>query len=66
MKANGNKCHFITSKQSCMNLKVGDISIENSTCEKLLGVKVDNKRTFNENVDEITIYDSSHNLIYQM
>ena len=49
-----------------MNLKVGDISIENSTCEKLLGVKVDNKRTFNEHVDEITIYDSSHNLIYQM
>ena len=54
MKANGNNCHLITSKQSCMNLKVGDISIENSTCEKLLGVKVDNKHTLNEHVDEIT------------
>ena len=39
---NSDKCHLITSKQSCMNLKIGDVNIENSTCEKILEVKVDN------------------------
>ena len=34
-----------------MNLKIGNINIENSTCEKLLGVKVDNKLNFNEHLD---------------
>ena len=34
-----------------MNLKTGNINIENSTCEKLLGVKVDNKLNFNEHLD---------------
>ena len=35
-----------------MNLKVGNINIENSTCEKL-GVKVDKKLNFNEHLDGI-------------
>ena len=39
MKANSDKCHLITSKQSCINLKIGNINIENSACEKLLGVR---------------------------
>ena len=39
MKANSDKCHLITSKLSCMNLKIGDINIENSSCEKLLALK---------------------------
>ena len=43
IKANSNKCHLITSKQICMKLKIGNINIENSTCEKVLGVKIDNK-----------------------
>ena len=41
MKANCNKCPLITSKQNCMNLKIENISIKNSTYEKLLGVNVD-------------------------
>ena len=53
LKANSDKCHFITSKQTCMNLKIGNINIENNTCEKLVGVKVDNKLNFNENLDGI-------------
>ena len=54
MKANSNKCHIFTSKKSCMNLKSGSMSIEGSTCEKLLGVKVDNKLNFNEHLNGIT------------
>ena len=49
-KANSDKCHLITSKQSCMNLKTGNINIENSTCEKLLGVKVNKKLNFDEHL----------------
>ena len=36
-----------------MNLKIGNINIENSACEKLLGVKVDNKLNFNKHLDRI-------------
>ena len=53
MEANSIKCHLITSKQSCMNLKMGNINIENSTCEKLLVVKIDKKLNFNEHLDGI-------------
>ena len=36
------------------NLKIEDIiNIENSTCEKLLGIKVDNKLNFSEHLDGI-------------
>ena len=53
MKANRDKRYLITSKQSCMNLKIGDVNIENSTCEKILEVKVDNKLNFNDHLDGI-------------
>ena len=43
----------IISKQSRMNLKIGNINIENSTCKKLVGVKVDKKLSFNEHLDGI-------------
>ena len=36
-----------------MNLKIWDLNVENNACEKVLGVKVDNKLNFNEHLDEI-------------
>ena len=42
MKVNSDKYYLITSKQ-ILNLKIGNISTENSTCEKIQGVKVNNK-----------------------
>ena len=45
MKGNGNKCHLIINKQGCMNLKIRNMNIENSNCEKKLGVKVIIKST---------------------
>ena len=53
MKANSDECHLITSKLSCMNLKIGDTNIKNSTSKKLLGIKVGNKFNFNEHLDGI-------------
>ena len=50
MKVNSDKCHLITSKQSCINLKIGNI-LKTVLVKKLLGVKVDNKLNFNEHLD---------------
>ena len=36
-----------------MNVKIGKVKIENSTCEKLLKVTVDRKLNFNERLDGI-------------
>ena len=51
MKANSDKYGLITSKQSFVNLKTRNINIENSTCEKLPGVKVGNKINFNDHLN---------------
>ena len=48
-----------TSKQSCMNLKIGNINVENSTSEKLPGVKVYNELNFSGHLDGI-IKKASH------
>ena len=48
MKANPGKCHLLTSS-ICMD----DYNIKSSKCEKLLGIKIDNKLNFNTHVDEI-------------
>lgn len=34
-----------------MNLRTGNINVENNTCEKLLGVEIANKLNFNGNLD---------------
>ena len=51
MKVNSNKCYLSTNKQSCMNLKIGYKRIGNSTCEKHIVVKLDNKLNFNEHLN---------------
>ena len=53
MKGNSDEYHLITSKLSCVNLKLVDVNIKNSTCEKLPGIKVDNKFNFMEHLDGI-------------
>ena len=51
MKANPDKCHFITSKDLVINVENNKIT--NIKCEKLLGIKIDHKLTFNAHIDEI-------------
>ena len=53
MKANPIKCHFICSTNDAVNLMVENPIIDNSKCEKLLGVKYDYKLTFNAHIDDI-------------
>ena len=49
MKANSDKCYWWAKLHESKYREY----IENSTCEKLLGVKVDNKLSFNEHLDGI-------------
>ena len=37
-----------------MNLKIGNVNIENNTCEKLLGIKAGNKLNFIGHLDGIS------------
>ena len=46
MKGNANKCHLIVSTNEPIEIWVWESLIKNCTCEKLLGVKIDNKLNF--------------------
>ena len=50
MKRNTDKCHLIMSTNNTPELKFGDSLIKTSTCENLLGVKIDYKLTFDNHV----------------
>ena len=50
MKGITDKCHLIMGPNNTPELKVGDTLIKTSTCEKLLGVKIDYKLTFDNHV----------------
>ena len=43
MKSNPHKCHSLVSSCEKIKIEIGDFKIENSTCEQLLGVNIDNR-----------------------
>ena len=53
LKAIPDKCHFICITNDTFNLIVENQIIDNSKCEKLLGVKFDYKLTVNGHIDDI-------------
>ena len=53
MKGNTDKCHATVSTDEPIEIWVGESLIKNSTCEKLLGVKIDNKLNFGTHVKEL-------------
>ena len=53
MKGNTDQCHLITSTNNATELQIGDSSIKTSDCEKLLGIKIDYKLTFDEHVNSL-------------
>ena len=50
MKGNTDKCHLIVNTDEPIEIRVGESLIKNSTCEKLLGVKIDSKLNFDAHV----------------
>ena len=51
--ANKDKCHLIVSSNEHVSMKLDNIEIENSNCERLIGVKIDSKLNFKEHLDGI-------------
>ena len=55
IKGNTDKSHLTMSTNNTPELNVGDSLIKTSTCEKLLGVKIDYKLAFDNYVKKQTI-----------
>ena len=54
LKANPDKFHLLLSeKDENVSIMVDNYVVENSNCEKLLGIKIDNALTFHEHVSEL-------------
>ena len=53
MKANPDKCHLLTSSMTPTSINIKGYVINNSLCEKLLGVTIDSKLSFNAHLDKI-------------
>ena len=53
MKANADKCHLLVSSDEVCTAKIEDFTIENSTEEKLLGVKFDSNLSFEAHVTSL-------------
>ena len=53
MKANSDKCHLLVSFDEGCTAKIEDFIIENSTGEKLLGVKFDSNLSFESHVTSL-------------
>ena len=53
LKRNPDKCHLVVSTNEKIKINIRDFSIENSDCEKLLGIKTDNKLTFDYHASDM-------------
>ena len=52
MIANPGKCHFLTSPMTPISINIKGYVINNSLYEKLLGVTIDSKLSFNAHLDK--------------
>ena len=53
MKLNTDKCHLLLNSEEPNTLKLGDLHINNSLNEKLLGITFDCKLKFNKHIEDI-------------
>ena len=54
LKNNVDKCHVLVSTNKPVGTKVGDYTIDNSECVKLLGVKIDVHLSFNDRISDLS------------
>ena len=52
LKRNVDKCHVLVSTNKPVGIKIGDCPINNSECEKLLGLKLDLDLNFNDHITD--------------
>ena len=53
MKANADNCHLLVTRDTDVFTKIGKFDVTNSNEEKLLGVKIDNKLSFENHVSSL-------------
>ena len=53
MKANKDKCHLVISNNEEASVKIDNIELEITSSEKLLGIIIDSKLNFKEDLEEI-------------
>ena len=53
MKGNTDKCRLLLIKDESSEIHIGDCIIESSTCEKLLGIKIDSKLRFDDHIQNL-------------
>ena len=63
MKSNADKCHLLVNTNESVKITIRDFDINNSSCEKLLGVKFDNKISFDEHITNLCLI--KNNTIYE-
>ena len=53
MKANADKCYLVVNSKEKVCTKIGSYNIESSEQQKLLGVLIDNKLTFDKHINNL-------------
>ena len=53
LKSNIKKCHVLVKTNKLVGIKIGDYTIDNSKCEKLLDVKIDVNLNFNDHISDL-------------
>ena len=53
MKANADNCHLLVTADTDVTAKIGELDVKNSREEKLLGVKIDTKLSFENHVSSL-------------
>ena len=53
MKANADKCHLLVTRDTVVPAKIEEFDVKNSRGEKLLGVKIDTKLSFENYVSSL-------------
>ena len=52
MKSNADKCHLLVRTIDTVKIKIGNFDITNGKSEKLLGVKLAHKLSFNDHISD--------------
>ena len=47
------ECHLLISTNDIVNIRVENLDVKNSYCEKLLGVKFNRKLIFNSHISDL-------------